>query len=52
MQMTEEPPAPKPIIHLYLFQNSLLELPLDLLSLLVGVRLAVEVEECAEVELR
>jgi len=36
----------------YLFQHLLLELPLDFLSLLIGVRLTVEVKKCAEIELR
>lgn len=45
MQMTR-----KPVLS-YLVQHLLLELPLDLLSLLIGVRLAVEVQKCAEIEL-
>jgi hypothetical protein len=36
---------------LYLLQHLLLELPLDLLTRLICVRLAVEVEESAEVKL-
>ncbi len=36
---------------LHLVQNLLLELPLDLLALLICVRFAVEVKESAEVEL-
>jgi len=50
MQMTMNPHS-QTINPLYLIQNFLLELPLNLLSLFIGVRLAVEVEECAEVEL-
>lgn len=40
-----------PLHHLYVLQNLLLELPLDLLTLLVGVGLAVEVKESTKVEL-
>lgn len=37
--------------HLYLIQHLLLELPLNLLTMLICVRLAVEVKKSAKVEL-
>ena len=43
--------SPQCFDHLDVLQNLLLEFPLDLLSLLVGIRLAVEVKESSKVEL-
>ena len=51
MQMTSRKPPLSYQRPLYLVQDLLLELPLDLLTRLIGVRLAVEVQEGAEVEL-
>lgn len=51
MQMTSRKSQPNTTIPLHLIQHLLLEFPLNLLSVLIGVRLAVEVEEGAEVEL-
>ena len=52
MQMTSRNPhAITQLTHLYFIQHLLLELPLNLLTLLVCVRLAVEVKKSAKVEL-
>lgn len=51
MQMTSRKSHPNTTIPLHLIQHLLLEFPLNLLSVLIGVRLAVEVEQGTEVEL-